>query len=48
MSRSRHNRDWRGGLGRRRPNRSWFGRSSGRGWLARLFGGRGPAFRFLP
>ena len=48
MSRSRHNRDWRGGMGRRRPNRSWYGRSSGRGWLARLFGSRGPAFRFLP
>ena len=49
MTRSR-NRDWRGGMGRRRTNRSWMGRSSGRSWLSRLFGGggRGPAFRFLP
>ena len=48
MTRSARNRDWRGGMGRRRSNRSWMGRSSGRGWLSRLFGSRGPAFRFLP
>lgn len=48
MGRSQRSRDWRGGMRRRRSSRSWYGRSSGRGWLSRLFGSRAPAFRLLP